>query len=69
MSGNPLFSLPAGFHAIVVGGAGDIGAAITNLFLDFGAIVTASGVDTVALAHSTLQARDIRLKYFRRYLT
>jgi NAD(P)-dependent dehydrogenase (short-subunit alcohol dehydrogenase family) len=58
MSGNPLFSLPAGFHAIVVGGAGDIGAAITNLFLDFGATVTASGVDAAALAHPTLQARD-----------
>jgi len=41
---NAPFALPAGFHAVVIGGAGDIGAAIANLFCDLGATVTASGV-------------------------
>jgi NAD(P)-dependent dehydrogenase (short-subunit alcohol dehydrogenase family) len=49
------FSLPAGFHAVVVGGAGDIGAAISALFLELGATVTATGVDQAALDRSHLQ--------------
>jgi NAD(P)-dependent dehydrogenase (short-subunit alcohol dehydrogenase family) len=51
------FSLPAGFHAAVIGGAGDIGAAISNLFCDLGAIVTATGVDDAAIARSQLRPR------------
>jgi len=52
------FSLPAGFHAVVVGGAGDIGAAISTLFLDLGATVSATGVDQAALDRSHLQPRE-----------
>jgi len=40
---NPPFSLATGFHAVVIGGAGDIGAAIANLFCDLGAMVSATG--------------------------
>ena len=36
------FSLAQGFHAVVIGGAGDIGAAISSLFCDLGATVTAT---------------------------
>lgn len=39
---NPNFSLAPGFHAVVIGGAGDIGAAISNQFCDLGATVTAT---------------------------
>lgn len=56
--GSPLFSLRQDFHAVIVGGAGDIGGAIADVFLDLGARVTATGVDADALARSTLQARD-----------
>ena len=52
------FTLPAGFHAVVIGGAGDIGAAITNLFCDLGATVTATGVDDRDIARTQLRARD-----------
>lgn len=52
-----LFSLPSGFHAAVIGGAGDIGAAISNLFCDLGATVTATGVDGNAIARSQLLPR------------
>ncbi len=51
------FSLPSGFHAAVIGGAGDIGAAITNLFCDLGATVTATGVDEAAVLRSQLRPR------------
>jgi NAD(P)-dependent dehydrogenase (short-subunit alcohol dehydrogenase family) len=51
------FSLPPGFHAAVVGGAGDIGAAICNLFCDLGATVTATAVDDAAIARSRLHPR------------
>ena len=54
---NPSFSLPAGFHAAVIGGAGDIGAAISNLFCDLGATVTATGLDDAAIARSQLHPR------------
>jgi NAD(P)-dependent dehydrogenase (short-subunit alcohol dehydrogenase family) len=53
----PLFSLPPGFHAAVIGGAGDIGAAISNLFCDLGATVTATAVDDAAIACSQLRLR------------
>jgi NAD(P)-dependent dehydrogenase (short-subunit alcohol dehydrogenase family) len=52
------FTLPAGFHAVVIGGAGDIGAAITDLFCDLGATVTATGVDGRDIARTQLRARD-----------
>jgi NAD(P)-dependent dehydrogenase (short-subunit alcohol dehydrogenase family) len=51
------FSLPSGFHAVVIGGAGDIGAAISNLFCDLGATVTATGVDDADIARSHLRPR------------
>jgi NAD(P)-dependent dehydrogenase (short-subunit alcohol dehydrogenase family) len=52
------FTLPAGFHAVVIGGAGDIGAAITDLFCDLGATVTATGVDDRDIACTQLRARE-----------
>jgi NAD(P)-dependent dehydrogenase (short-subunit alcohol dehydrogenase family) len=55
---NPMslqFSLPSGFHAAVIGGAGDIGAAISNLFCDLGATVSATAVDEAAISHSQLR--------------
>ena len=55
---NRPFSLPAGFHAVVIGGAGDIGAAIANLFCDLGARVTATGLDATDIARTTLRPRD-----------
>jgi NAD(P)-dependent dehydrogenase (short-subunit alcohol dehydrogenase family) len=51
------FSLPSGFHAVVIGGAGDIGAAISNLFCDLGATVTATAVDEAAISTSQLRSR------------
>ena len=51
------FSLPSGFPATVIGGAGDIGAAISNLFCDLGATVTATAVDDAAIACSQLRPR------------
>lgn len=51
------FSLPSGFHAAVIGGAGDIGAAISNLFCDLGATVTATAVNEAAISGSQLRPR------------
>jgi NAD(P)-dependent dehydrogenase (short-subunit alcohol dehydrogenase family) len=51
------FSLPSGFHAVVIGGAGDIGAAISNLFCDLGATVIATAVDDKAISRSQLRSR------------
>jgi NAD(P)-dependent dehydrogenase (short-subunit alcohol dehydrogenase family) len=51
------FSFAPGFHAVVIGGAGDIGAAISNLFCDLGATVTATGVDDADLARTLLKPR------------
>src|SRR6202790_4386948 len=51
------FSLPSGFHAAVIGGAGDIGTAISNLFCDLGATVTATAVDEDAISRTQLRAR------------
>ena len=55
MSSN--FSLASGFHAVVIGGAGDIGAAISNQFLDLGATVTATAANDADLARSLLKPR------------
>jgi NAD(P)-dependent dehydrogenase (short-subunit alcohol dehydrogenase family) len=55
---NRSFSLPSGFHAVVIGGAGDIGAAIANLFSDLGARVTATGVDQRDIARTQLRPRN-----------
>jgi NAD(P)-dependent dehydrogenase (short-subunit alcohol dehydrogenase family) len=54
---NASFSLASGFHAVVVGGAGDIGAAIANLFCDLGATVTATGVNDGDIARTLLKPR------------
>ncbi|MDB5546899.1 MAG: oxidoreductase [Tardiphaga sp.] len=51
------FSLPSGFRAVVIGGAGDIGAAISNLFCDLLATVTATAIDEAAIADSQLRSR------------
>lgn len=51
------FQLVAGFNAVVVGGAGDIGVAIARQFLDLGATVTATGVDQAAVAGTSLRPR------------
>lgn len=52
------FRLAAGFTAAVVGGAGDIGAAITRQLLDLGARVTATGVDAAAVAATSLSPQE-----------
>lgn len=54
---NTPFSLTPGFHAVVIGGAGDIGAAITNLFCDLGATVTATGINETDIARTLLKPR------------
>ncbi|MGY3341377.1 NAD(P)-dependent dehydrogenase (short-subunit alcohol dehydrogenase family) [Bradyrhizobium sp. USDA 4472] len=54
---NSNFSLAAGFHAVVIGGAGDIGAAISNQFCDLGATVTATGANEADLARTLLKPR------------
>ena len=51
------FSLASGFHAVVIGGAGDIGAAISNLFCDLGATVTATGVNDDDIARTLIKPR------------
>lgn len=51
------FSLAPGFHAVVIGGAGDIGAAISNLFCDLGATVTATAANDADLARTILRPR------------
>ncbi len=50
------FSLAHGFHAVVIGGAGDIGAAISRCFLELGATVTATAVNEADLARTPLTA-------------
>jgi NAD(P)-dependent dehydrogenase (short-subunit alcohol dehydrogenase family) len=52
-----IFSLAPGFHAVVIGGAGDIGAAISNQFRDLGATVTATGANETDLARTLLKSR------------
>jgi NAD(P)-dependent dehydrogenase (short-subunit alcohol dehydrogenase family) len=41
----------------VIGGAGDIGAAISDLFCELGATVTATAVDDAAISRSKLRSR------------
>ncbi|MEO9339838.1 SDR family oxidoreductase [Mesorhizobium sp. SB112] len=56
------FSFPTGFHAVVIGGAGDIGAAIASLFRARGARVTATGHDQASLDRSYLSTHpDVAL--------
>jgi NAD(P)-dependent dehydrogenase (short-subunit alcohol dehydrogenase family) len=54
---NAPFALAPGFHAVVIGGAGDIGAAIVNQFCDLGATVAATGVDAADIARTRLTPR------------
>jgi NAD(P)-dependent dehydrogenase (short-subunit alcohol dehydrogenase family) len=54
---NSNFSLALGFHAVVIGGAGDIGAAISNQLCDLGATVTATGANEADLARTRLEPR------------
>ena len=54
---NRSFSLAAGFHAVVIGGAGDIGAAIASQFCDLGASVTATGLNDADIARTRLKPR------------
>jgi NAD(P)-dependent dehydrogenase (short-subunit alcohol dehydrogenase family) len=49
-----VFDFSAGHRVLVVGGAGDIGAAISRAFLEMGCSVVATGVDEAALAASSL---------------
>ena len=58
MPANSPFSLASGFHAVVIGGAGDIGAAISNLFCDLGANVSATGANDADLARTLLKQRN-----------
>ena len=61
------FDLPAGHRALIVGGAGDIGSAISLAFLDAGCEVIATGIDRAALgacglkpqSKLTLEALDV----------
>lgn len=49
------FAFEPDHRVLVVGGAGDIGAAITRVFLDAGCDVIATGIDERALKASALQ--------------
>ncbi len=49
-----VFDFSPGHRVLVVGGAGDIGAAISRAFLEMGCAVIATGVDDAALAASAL---------------
>ena len=55
---NPSFSLAAGFRAVVIGGAGNIGTAIADLLCDLGATVTATGVNDDDIARTQLEPRQ-----------
>ncbi|RYE74255.1 MAG: SDR family oxidoreductase, partial [Oxalobacteraceae bacterium] len=52
------FSFSPGFHAVVIGGAGDIGSAIAELFLARGATVTVTGHDQPALDRCRLKGQE-----------
>jgi NAD(P)-dependent dehydrogenase (short-subunit alcohol dehydrogenase family) len=52
------FALSEGFCAAVIGGCGDIGAEITQLFLELGANVTATGVDASAVNAASLAPHE-----------
>lgn len=51
------FALAPGFHAVVIGGAGDIGAAIASQFCELGATVTATGVNDADISRTRLRPR------------
>jgi len=53
---HPPFAFAPGHRVLVVGGAGDIGAAIARVFLDLGCEVIATGLDETAVNASALQA-------------
>jgi NAD(P)-dependent dehydrogenase (short-subunit alcohol dehydrogenase family) len=53
-----IFDLPPGHATLVVGGAGDIGAAITRVLLDLGSEVIATGVDATACAATKLAPHE-----------
>ncbi|MCK5932731.1 NAD(P)-dependent dehydrogenase, short-chain alcohol dehydrogenase family [Fulvimarina manganoxydans] len=55
---HPQFALPQGFQAVIIGGLGGIGGAISTLLLDLGARVTATGVMSAELETSPLAGRD-----------
>jgi NAD(P)-dependent dehydrogenase (short-subunit alcohol dehydrogenase family) len=50
-----MFDFPPGHRSLVVGGAGDIGAAITRALLEQGSEVVATGVDGAAVAATRLE--------------
>ena len=50
----PAFSLPEGFRAVVIGGAGGIGSAITRLLVSLRADVAATGINQAELDRSGL---------------
>jgi NAD(P)-dependent dehydrogenase (short-subunit alcohol dehydrogenase family) len=52
------FSLPANYKAVVIGGSGGIGSAISSLFLELSARVTATGADVRALESTSLRPGD-----------
>ena len=52
------FDFTPGHRVLVVGGAGDIGAAISQAFLDVGCEVLATGVDGKAIDGSLLKPQD-----------
>lgn len=52
--GSSLFEFPAGYRALIVGGAGDIGSAIAAELLAQGCEVIATGVDAAACANTRL---------------
>lgn len=57
------FSFPAGFTAVIIGGAGDIGSAIASLFHVCGARVIATGHDQASLDRSPLSMNtDVALE-------
>ena len=57
------FSFPAGFTAVIIGGAGDIGSAIASLFHARGARVIATGHDQASLDRSPLSMNaDVALE-------
>jgi NAD(P)-dependent dehydrogenase (short-subunit alcohol dehydrogenase family) len=60
------FSIAPGFHAVVIGGAGDIGAAISNQFCDLGATVTATGANETSPARCSSRAPASR---WRRWMS
>ncbi len=53
-----LFAFPPGYRALVIGGAGDIGSAITAALLGEGCAVVATGVDAAAVAACRLPPHE-----------